>query len=72
MHAIALLMCHTHYTLAQPETLGLIDITLPLIEIFNGKQVRQASSMLTKIEVKQTTDKTSTDIIFTCIHSKAL
>ena len=29
MHAMALLMCHTHYTLTQPETLGLIDDTLP-------------------------------------------
>ena len=67
-----MLMCHTHYTLTQPETLVLIDNTLPLIEIFNGKQARQAFSMLTKIEIKQTTDKTSTDIIFTCIHSKAL
>ena len=85
MHAIALLMCHTHYTLTQPETLGLIDNTLPnkqlktnvmdvhciLIEIFNGKQARQASSMLTKNKVKQTTHKTSTDIIFTCIHCNA-
>ena len=56
------------YTLTQPETLELIDNTLPnknektnvmgvhcfLIEIFNGKQARRASSMLTKIEVKQT------------------
>ena len=85
MQAIALLMCHTHYTLTQPETLGLIDNTLPnkklktnvmdvhciLIAIFNGKQARQASSLLTKIEVKQATDKTSTYIIFTCIHSEA-
>ena len=47
--AMALYMCHTHYTPAQPETLGLIDNTLLnkenvmdvhciLIEIFNGKQ----------------------------------
>ena len=76
---------HT-YTLTQPETLGLIDNTLPnkkletnvmdvhsiLIEIFNCKQTRRASSMLTrKIEVKQTI-RTSTDIICTCIHSEAL
>ena len=26
---MALLMCHTHYTLTQPETSGLIVITLP-------------------------------------------
>ena len=78
---MALLMCHIHYTLTQPETLGLIDNTLPnkktlglinntftnknlktnvmdahcnLIVIFNGKQVRPASSMLTRIEVQQT------------------
>ena len=25
---MVLLMCHTHYTLTQPETLGLIDKTL--------------------------------------------
>ena len=83
MHAMVLLMCHTHYTLTQPETLGLIDNTLLnknlktdiidvhciLYAIFNGKQTRQASSMLTKIGVKQTirTTPTSTDIIFTCI-----
>ena len=56
------------YTLTQPKTLGLIDNTLPnkniktnvmdvhciLIEIFNCKQARRASSMLTKIEGKQT------------------
>ena len=29
MHAMALLMCHTHHTLTQPETPGLIDNTLP-------------------------------------------
>ena len=51
MHAIVLLMCHTHYTPTQPETPVLIDNTLPnknlktnvmddmiLIDIFNGKQ----------------------------------
>ena len=51
MHAIVLLMCHTHYTPTQPETPGLIDNTLPnknkktnvmddmiLIDKFNGKQ----------------------------------
>ena len=51
MHAIVLLMCHTHYTPNQPETPGLIDNTLPnknlktnvmddmiLIDIFNNKQ----------------------------------
>ena len=26
---MVLLMCHTHYTPTQPETLGLIDNTLP-------------------------------------------
>ena len=31
-----------------------MDVHCILIEIFNGKQARQASSMLTKIEVKQT------------------
>ena len=65
---MALLMCHTHYTLTQPETPGMIDNTLLntnlktnvmdvhciLNAIFNGKQTRRASSMLTKIEVKQT------------------
>ena len=85
MHAMVLLMCHTHYT-TQPETLGLIDNTLLnkklktnvmdvhciLHAIFNGKQTRRASSILTKIGVKQTirtTDNalTSTDIIFKCI-----
>ena len=47
---MVLLMCHTHYTPTQPETLGLIDNTLPnknlktnvmddiLIDMFNGKQ----------------------------------
>ena len=49
-----------------------MDVHCILIEIFNDKQARQASSMLTKIEVKQTTHKTSTDFIFTCIHSEAL
>ena len=29
VHAIVLLMCHTHYTPTQPETPGLIDNTLP-------------------------------------------
>ena len=94
MHAMALLMCHTHHTLTQPETLGMIDNTLLntnlktnvmdvhciLNAIFNGKQTRRASSMLTKIEVKQTMHaewtmdnaRTSTDIIFMCIHSEAL
>ena len=65
VHAMVLLMCHTHYThytLTQPETLGLIDNTLLnkklktnvmdvhciLNAIFNGKQTRRASSMLTK------------------------
>ena len=82
MHAMVLLMCHTHYTHTQPETLGLIDNTLLnknlktndmdvhciLNAIFNGKQKRGASSMLTKIGVKQTIRApTSTDIIFTCI-----
>ena len=28
MHAMVQLMCHTHYTLTQPETLRLIDNTL--------------------------------------------
>ena len=65
---MVLLMCHTHYTLTQPETLGLIDNTLLnknlktnvmevhciLNAIFNGKQMRLASSMLTKIGVEQT------------------
>ena len=68
MHAMVLLMCHTHYTLTQSETLGLIDNTLlnnffktDVMDVhcilnakFNGKQARRASSMLTKIEVKQT------------------
>ena len=68
MHGIVLLMCHTHYTLTQPETQGLIDNTWRnknlktnvmdvhcfLNVIFNGKQTRRASSMLTKIGVKQT------------------
>ena len=31
-----------------------MDVHCILIEMFNGKQARQASSMLTKIEVKQT------------------
>ena len=31
-----------------------MDVHCILIEIFNGKQVRQSFSMLTKIEVKQT------------------
>ena len=31
-----------------------MDVDCILIEIFNGKQARQVSSMLTKIEVKQT------------------
>ena len=65
---MVMLLCHTHYTLTQPETLGLIDNTLLnknlktnvmdvhciLNAIFNGKQTRRASSMLTKIGVKQT------------------
>ena len=68
VHAMVLLMCHTHYTLTQPETLRLIYNTLLnkklktnvmyinciLNAIFNGKQTRRASSMLTKIGVKQT------------------
>ena len=29
VHAMTLLICHTHYTLAQRVTPGLIDITLP-------------------------------------------
>ena len=65
---MVLLMCHTHYTLTQPETLGLINNTLLnknlktnvmdvhciLNAIFYGTQTRRASSMLTKIGVKQT------------------
>ena len=77
VHAMVLLMCHTHYTVTQPETLGLIDNTLLnknlktnvmdvhciLNAIFNGKQTRRASSMLTKIGVKQTIRaRTSTDL----------
>ena len=68
VHAMVLLLCHTHYTLTQPETLGLIENTLLntnlktnvmdvhciLEAIFNVKQTRRASSMLTKIRVKQT------------------
>ena len=78
---MVLVMCHTHYTLTQPETLGLINNTLLnknlktnvmdvhciLNAILNGKQTRRASSMLTKIGVKQDNARTSTDIIFTCI-----
>ena len=73
MHAMVLLMCHTHYTLTQSETLGLIDYTwlnknlktnmdvhCILNAIFNGKQTRRASSMLTKIGVKQTIPTTHT------------
>ena len=58
---MVLLMCHTHYTLTQPEALGLIDNTLLnkklklnvmdvhciLNAILNGKQTMRASSMLT-------------------------
>ena len=29
VHAMTLLICHTHYTLSHRETPGLIDITLP-------------------------------------------
>ena len=57
MHAMVLLMCHTHYTLTQTETLGLIDnawlnknlktnvmnVHCILNAIFNGKQTRRAS-----------------------------
>ena len=64
---MVLLMCYTHYTLTQPESLGLIDNTLLnkkiktnvidvhciLNAIFNGKQTMRATSMLTKIGVKQ-------------------
>ena len=46
---MVLLMCHTHYTLTQPETLGLINVHCILNAIFNGKQTKWASSMLTKI-----------------------
>ena len=59
LHAMILLMCHTHYTLTQPKTLGLIDNTLLnknltnvmdvhciLNAIFNGKQTRRLSSMV--------------------------
>ena len=53
-----------------------MDVHSILIEIFNGKQARPASSMLTRIEVKQTirTAQALADIIFTCrpIHSEAL
>ena len=82
---MAMLMSHTLYTLTQPETLGLNDNTLPnknlitnvmdvqciLIEIFNGKQARRASSMLTKIEVKQTirTTHTLAQILFSCVYT---
>ena len=77
MHVMVLLMCHRHYTLTQTETLGLIDKTLLnknlktnvmdvhciLNAIFNGKQTRWASSMLTKIRVKLYDNaRTSTDI----------
>ena len=88
---MVLLMCHTHYTLTQPETLGLIDNTLLnknletnvmdvqciLYAIFNGKQMRRASSMLTKIGVKQTipttTDKQALAQILSSrvLHSEA-
>ena len=55
---MGLLMCHTHYTPTQPETLGLIDNTLPnknlktnvmdeiLIDIFNMFNGKQAVSTL--------------------------
>ena len=64
---------HYHdYTLTQPKTLKSIDNTLLnkklktnvmdvhciLKAIFNGKQMRRASSMLTKIGVKQTIQTT--------------
>ena len=66
---MVLLMCHTHYTLTQPETLGLIDNTLliknlktnvmdvhcrPILNaILNGKQTRRTSSMLIKSYIEQ-------------------
>ena len=56
---MAVVMCHTHYTLTQRETSGLIENTLPnknlktcdgciIIEILKGKHTRPASSMLTQ------------------------
>ena len=86
---MVLLMCHTHYTLTQPETLGLIDNTVLnkklktnvmyvhfiLNAIFNGKQTRRASSMFTKIGVKQTirTTRALAQILSSrVLHSEAL
>ena len=77
------------YTVTQPETLGSIDNTLPnknlktnvmdvhciLIKIFNGKQTRRASSMLNKIEVKQTirtTHALAQILSSRVLHSEAL
>ena len=83
---MVLLMCHTHYTLTQPETLGLIDNTLLNIffktnvmdvhcilnTIFNGKQTRRASSMLTKIGVKQAIRTTTTHALVQILSSRVL
>ena len=86
---MVLLMCHTHYTLTQPETPGLIgntllnknlktnvmDVHCILNAIFNGKQTRRASFMLTKIEVKQTirTTHALAQVLFSpVLHSEAL
>ena len=44
-----------------------MDVHCILIEIFNGKEARSASSMLARIEDNTDYARTSTDIIFTSI-----
>ena len=46
-----------------------MDVHCILIEIFKGKQARQASSMLTKIEVKQTIPTRLAQILSSCVYT---
>ena len=77
---MALLLCHTHYTLTQPETPRLFVNTLP-----NKNEKKQVLWMYSHLNSQcqtpglklnrqhgQHNAHTNTDIIFTCIHSEAL
>ena len=77
MHALALLMCHTHYTLIQPETPGLIVITLPnkilkqmLWMYYSHWDIQwQTPGLKLSRQHRKHNAHTNADIIFTCIQS---
>ena len=70
MHAMVLLICHKKKIIK-----NVMDVHCILNAIFNGKQTRRESSMLTKIGVKQTIRTTRALAQILCsrvLHSEAM